>query len=209
MREAYLKVLRVTAFLSILLAGLIIVLGPDFTRLFLGEKWMPMIPAMQVLIFAGLVRSIQSTTGPLFYASGKPSIDTKWQLLRLFILVGLIYPFTIKWGIMGTSVVVFLSIFLSSIGFLFQATDVIKSSLTDIRKAIALPLINATIMVLCLFAIKAHADTVEIQFFLLLIIMGICIYLGLFCFFYRPANNTGQSFIRESFSTLIGNLYGK
>ena len=209
LREAYLKVLRVTAFLSILLAGLIIVLGPDFTRLFLGEKWMPMIPAMQVLIFAGLVRSIQSTTGPLFYASGKPSIDTKWQLLRLFILVGLIYPFTIKWGIMGTSVVVFLSIFLSSIGFLFQATDVIKSSLTDIRKAIALPLINATIMVLCLFAIKAHADTVEIQFFLLLIIMGICIYLGLFCFFYRPANNTGQSFIRESFSTLIGNLYGK
>ncbi len=209
LREAYLRVLRVTAFLSVLLAGFIMVLGPDFTRLFLGEKWIPMIPAMQVLVFAGLVRSFQSTTGPLFYASGKPSIDTKWQLLRLLILFGLIYPFTIKWGIMGTSVAVLLSIFISSIGFIFQATDVIKSGLNDIKAAIGLPLINAAIMVLCLFAIKAHADTIGIQFFLLLIIMGLCIYLGLFCFFYRSANTTGQSFIRESFSTLIGNLYGK
>jgi O-antigen/teichoic acid export membrane protein len=48
LREAYLKVLQITAFLSFPIAGLIFILAPDFTRLFLGEKWMPMVPAMQI-----------------------------------------------------------------------------------------------------------------------------------------------------------------
>ena len=43
LREAYLKVLQLTAFLSFPLAGLIFVLAPDFTKIFLGEKWLPMI----------------------------------------------------------------------------------------------------------------------------------------------------------------------
>jgi len=58
LREAYLKVLQITAFLSFPIAGLIFALAPDFTRIFLGEKWMPMVPAMQVLVFAGLARSV-------------------------------------------------------------------------------------------------------------------------------------------------------
>jgi len=44
LREAYLKVLQLTAFLSFSIAGLIFILAPDFTKIFLGEKWMPMVP---------------------------------------------------------------------------------------------------------------------------------------------------------------------
>ena len=76
LREAYLKVLQITAFLSFPIAGLIFVLAPDFTKIFLGEKWMPMVPAMQVLVFAGLSRAIAATAGYIFYAVGKPKIDT-------------------------------------------------------------------------------------------------------------------------------------
>ena len=124
-------------------------------------------------------------------------------------LFGLIYPFTSKWGITGTSVVVLLSIFISSIGFFVQATSVLNIGLNDIKGAIGFPLVSAGIMIVCLFALKAHADTVGIQLFVLLFIMGICIYLGLFIIFYRTAKNTGLSFIRQSFSILKGNLYGK
>ncbi|RKY42346.1 MAG: lipopolysaccharide biosynthesis protein, partial [Candidatus Omnitrophota bacterium] len=63
LREAYLKVLQLTAFLSFPIAGLIFVLAPDFTKIFLGEKWMPMVPAMQVLCIFGVTRALNATTG--------------------------------------------------------------------------------------------------------------------------------------------------
>jgi O-antigen/teichoic acid export membrane protein len=83
LREAYLKVLQVTAFLSFPIAGLIFVLAPGFTKIFLGEKWMPMVPAMMVLVLWGLIRSIGATTGPLFQSIGKPEMATKLQFIQL------------------------------------------------------------------------------------------------------------------------------
>ncbi|GAI54637.1 unnamed protein product, partial [marine sediment metagenome] len=42
LREGYLKTLQLTAFISIPLAGGIFILAPEFTTIFLGDKWMPM-----------------------------------------------------------------------------------------------------------------------------------------------------------------------
>jgi O-antigen/teichoic acid export membrane protein len=154
LREAYLKVLQLTAFLSIPIAGLIFVLAPDFTRILLGEKWMPMVPAMEVLVFAGLVRSIAATTGPIFQATGKPKIDTKWQIVRLFVIAVLIYPFTMKWGILGTSIVVFLSIFISNFGFCFKAVEITKCGGKNFANAIIFPIVSGVIMVLVILGLN-------------------------------------------------------
>ena len=86
LKDAYIKVLQLTAFLSFPMAGLLIVFALDFTNLFMGEKWIPMVPSLQVLSLAALGRSIMATTSPIFHATGKPQIDTKLQMIRLFIL---------------------------------------------------------------------------------------------------------------------------
>jgi O-antigen/teichoic acid export membrane protein len=101
--QAYLKVLRVTAFLSFPAAGLIFALGPAFTKIFLGSKWMPMVPAMQALCVFGIVRSIGSTMGAVIFAVGKPKVQTKVFFIQLVILATIIYPMGIKWGILGVA----------------------------------------------------------------------------------------------------------
>ena len=109
LRKAYLDVLQLTTFLSFPMAGLIFVLAPDFTRIFLGEKWMPMVMAMQMLCIFGLIRSIEAIAGPLFQAIGKPSIIVKLQLVKLLLLVIMIYPLTKHFGIAGTALTIILS----------------------------------------------------------------------------------------------------
>ncbi|MFQ6084592.1 MAG: lipopolysaccharide biosynthesis protein, partial [Candidatus Aminicenantia bacterium] len=146
LKEAYLKVLQLTAFISIPLAGGIFILAPEFTKIFLGDKWMSMVPAMQVLVFAGLVRSIAATTGPIFYAVGRPRIETRWQIVRLLVLAVLIYPFTIKWGILGASFAVFLSTFVSTTGFSFMVIRITTCEIKNFGRMIILPLINGIIM---------------------------------------------------------------
>lgn len=106
LRQAYLQTLQVVAFLSFPIAGGIAFFAPDFTRIFLGEQWMPMVPAMQVLAIWGLMRSLGAMSGSLFQGVGRPSILTSIQLAKLALLATLIYPFTVRWGMLGTALAV-------------------------------------------------------------------------------------------------------
>jgi O-antigen/teichoic acid export membrane protein len=198
LREAYLKVLQLTAFLSFPIAGLIFVLAPDFTMIFLGEKWMPMVPAMQILVFAGTVRSMAATTGPIFHAVGKPKIDTALQIIRLSVMAVLIYPFTIKWGIFGASIVVFLSIFISNIAFSLMGLKITRCGIKKFRKIIAVPLINSILMISSILVFKVYINRTEGLSFLLFIGVGVLVYLGATYLFDKYLNYRIRSLIMES-----------
>lgn len=194
--EAYLKVLQLTAFLSFPIAGLIFALAPDFTQIFLGEKWMPMVPAMQVLVLAGLVRSIAATTGPIFQAVGRPKIDTRWQVVRLFAIALPIYPCITRWGIFGVSIVVFLSMFVSNIGFSFSAVRIVKCGFKNFGKVVVFPLISGTALVLSIFALKTHIDTAGILNFILLASVGTLIYFIMIYIFDKHLDYNVRQFLR-------------
>ena len=203
LREAYLKVLQFTAFLSFPIAGLIFVLAPDFTKIFLGEKWMPMVPAMQVLVFAGLVRSIAATSGYIFYAVGKPKIDTRWQIVRLSVLAALIYPFTIKWGILGTSIVVFLSIFVSNIGFCFKAIKITNCGVKNFANTMIFPLTSGAIAVLVILGLKTTMG-IGIREFIIFTCMGVLTYLVIIYLSDKFFNYGIQTLIKESIRSFRG-----
>ncbi len=160
LKQAYLKTLQLTAFISVPLAGGIFILAPEFARIFLGDKWMPMVPAMQVLALEGLIRSIAATTGPIFQAVGRPSIDTKWQVVRLIVLAILIYPLSSRWGILGTSIAVFFSILISTIGFCIMVAKITKCGIREFGKSITLPLITGLFMVVVILVLKDKINTV-------------------------------------------------
>ncbi len=102
----YEKILQFVVLISMPLTGLIFILAPEYTRIFLGEKWMAIVPALRVLSVYGLLRALGATTGVVFIAIGKPHIRTKIQSLQLILLALIIYPLTISWGIVGTSAAV-------------------------------------------------------------------------------------------------------
>lgn len=202
LREAYLKVLLVTAFLSFPIAGLIFVLAPDFTKIFLGEKWMPMVPAMQVLVLAGLIRSIMATTGPVFEAVGKPEIATKWQVVRLIALGASIYPLTSLWEILGASVAVFLSNLTSAVGFILMVLKITSCKRGEWIKAMSFPLIAVLFMALSMFVFKftfQDANTViKIQTFFMLAGVGILTYFVVIYLLDRYTNYGLRLLIKES-----------
>lgn len=155
LREAYLKVLKFTSFLTFPLTGIIFSLSPEFVRIFLGYKWMPMVPAMQALVLAGLLRAIISTTGPLFYSVGKPKIDTRCQVIRFIVLAICIYPLILRSGLVGASVAVILSVFISGVFFSIYAVQLISVSSKEFLRELGIPLGNTIIFVSFIFGIKS------------------------------------------------------
>ena len=201
LRDAYLKILQLTAFLSIPVACLIFVLAPDFTLIFLGEKWMPMVPAMQVLVFAGMVRSIAATGGPIFHAVGKPKIDTIMQIIRLFILAILIYPLTINWGIFGASVAVFFSTFISAFGFVLAVMKIIKCRSNDYFKILLYPLINGAIVILFIHALR-NIIGVSVWSFIVFSCVGVFGYIAIAYLFDKIFDYKMQSHFKEYINVL-------
>jgi lipopolysaccharide exporter len=150
--EAYLKILQLTAFLSFPLAGIILVLAPDFIRIVYGHKWLPMLPAVQILVLAGLARSIAATAGPLLHATGNPKVETFWQSMRFSVLLLSIYPLTKHWGIMGTAISVFLSIVIATFGFLAAVTTLTHCYGPRFKSALIIPF-TATALVIFIIQI--------------------------------------------------------
>ncbi|MBA7668913.1 Lipopolysaccharide biosynthesis protein WzxC [subsurface metagenome] len=179
LREAYLKVLQLTAFLSFPIAGLIFILAPDFTRIFLGEKWMSMVPAMQVLTVYGMLRSIGATNGPVFQAIGRPDISTKLQFLNVLMLAIFIYPLTMEWDILGTSIAVSLcSVLKAPISF-YIATKVVRCSFREFLKKIWIPFLNISMTIGCIYFVQlTFPEQSGIPWFSLLCVIGIILYIG-------------------------------
>jgi lipopolysaccharide exporter len=167
LRQAYLRFLQVVSVLSFPLAALIVALAPEFVLLFLGAKWMPMVPAMQILALTGLVRALINTTDPLFHGVGKPGIETRWQLVRLMILAALIYPLTSRWGIEGASAAVLLSLFLSNFGFARDAIRVSGCGLGGYMKMVSVPLVGGAAAAAAIFGLKGILSVGLFEFVLL------------------------------------------
>lgn len=185
LREAYLKVLQITAFLSFPISGLIFVLAPDFTRIFLGEKWMPMVPAMKALVLWGLIRSIGGTTGPIFQAIGRPEKITKYLLVQLVMLIILIYPTTMYWGIFGTSfAVLFSSIGANALAF-YAAIKITNCGIYNFLRFISFPLISTLLAIVPIFILKVFWVTpnISLTIFILSILSYGLVYFGVMYIF--------------------------
>ncbi len=176
-REAYLKVLQVTVFISIPLAAGIFVLAPDFAKIFLGEKWLPMVPAMRVLVLSGLVRSVQATTGPVFLAVSRPEIEPRWQMIRLLIMAVLIYALTSHWGLLGASIAVLTSTVVSTIGFALMVLRVTKCRIYSFIQKTIFPFINALFMTIILLMLSNFISSVNMWVFFCFVSCGIITYL--------------------------------
>jgi O-antigen/teichoic acid export membrane protein len=109
LHKGYSRVAGLSATLSMPIAVAVVVLGTDFIQVFLGEKWLPMAPALAVLAVAALVKSIASTGSPLFKGSGNPRFEFEMQLVRAVTLVVAILPLSRSWGMVGAATAVVLS----------------------------------------------------------------------------------------------------
>ena len=140
LKDGYFKVLEITVFLSIPVAGAIFLLAPDFTEVFLGQKWLPMVSALQVLCFFGVIRSIGATMGPILYGTGRPKVQTKVSAVQLLFLAIVIYPLTISLQILGTSLAVLVSNLLGFILITRETKAILNFRYGEVCTVLAVPL---------------------------------------------------------------------
>jgi lipopolysaccharide exporter len=102
----FVRSLTLTSLLVFPTAALIAGLSGIFTPVLLGERWLPIVPLLQVLALYGLLRAIGGTTGAVFLSVGRPDIRTRIHVGQFLLLLAVIYPLARWQGALGVGLAV-------------------------------------------------------------------------------------------------------
>jgi O-antigen/teichoic acid export membrane protein len=175
LKAGYFKSVQLTSLIIFPIAGGLMVLAYDFTEIVLGEKWLPMVPALKIFCVLGPLKCMQRAS--VFKGLGRPDILTKLACLRFVLMAVGIYPLTVKLGMVGTSLSVLLpSLVLQPMGFYhLQKLTGIKT--LDVLKLLSFPFASTLIMILCIMAAKNMLVSVSLVSLISLIFLSMAVYL--------------------------------
>jgi len=176
LREAFLKVLYLNSLIVLPLSVIFAVVADWFIVLFLGDKWLLAYHPLLILLIFGTMRSLQASSGTIFFVLNKPYINTILQTVTLVGLLILIYPMIVWKGIIGGALAITGSFLISFIIQQFYITKELRLNFYDLFRPVKTPFISSFIMLLILYFIKPLFKPTYI-YFVLLCLAGCLIYL--------------------------------
>lgn len=141
LKRYYTQILKYTAFISFPVCALIALAAPEFVRFFLSDKWLPIVVPTQLLCIFGITRTLNATAHMVFLGMGKPRISTTGNLVQLILMALIIYPLTIKWGLIGAVIAVIVPNIVHLAYCIFRLKDFISISFKELGESIYLPFI--------------------------------------------------------------------
>ena len=104
LQKSFNLVLRNVVRISVPMTLVLFFTAHEFTLVLIGEKWLPMVPILKLLILYSFLRAIFDDAGAFLTAVGKPQIVSKYISLQALVLLGLT-PVLVKWlGVDGAAV---------------------------------------------------------------------------------------------------------
>ena len=140
--EACGKIIEAALFILLPLTFLIILLAKDFTLIFLGENWLPMVPVLKILSLLGFFRGLANVFSPIHLAVNQPKIQSKNKTIEIVLFLLLVYPFTVKWGLIGTSWAVTAVYLVSAFVNILGSASIVPAFFSMLLKASWIPLMS-------------------------------------------------------------------
>lgn len=155
-----LKLTRWTAFLVLPLIAFMTCSASELLLLAYTPKYVAMAVPFTILCLQILARTEAMVLASMYLAVGQPHLQRRFAIIRALIIIGLIYPASVRFGPLGTVVVIVLSNFSVLLMQVLKARDTIDLKLSSYIRSyvpgllLALPVI-ATISLLRLFSIDS------------------------------------------------------
>jgi O-antigen/teichoic acid export membrane protein len=154
--KAFTMVSWIVTALAIPFVLVIFVTASDIIKLLYGERWLPSVPFLSILVIISAFWPLFENLSTLFVAVGKPKVNL-WSVAvqgTVLALVGL--PLTITWGVLGTCIAVGTAA-VARMGFMFWA--VARQLSINVRAIIDMPVIAGLLAFLAYFLLgKILAD---------------------------------------------------
>lgn len=179
LRAAYLKSISFIAIVTFPMMSGLFVVAEDLIRVAMGEKWLPILPVLQILVWVGMAQSIGTTVGTIYLSTANVRRMFQLTLLGTAMLVSGV-AIGLNWGIEGVAA----GYAIGSLSFmcvsLSVALRIIGLRMRHLLISIIRPFAAAISMLVILMGTTAAMGEVRADLRLLLTIAsGITLYVGL------------------------------
>ncbi len=141
-----------------------------------GERWLPMVPVLYIILLLALLKALDYMINPLFMGIGKPKVTTIVLAVQSVIMFSLIIALTQKYGMVGTGLAVLASLFVAEFILLLKLRKEINLRFRALVKIAALPLLGSLTMAAALHFAKTVVFPDTLPIFILYIAAGAIIY---------------------------------
>ncbi|MFC4357724.1 lipopolysaccharide biosynthesis protein [Halobium salinum] len=178
LREGYFRTVQLSTLIGFPMATGIIIVAPEFVRVFFGVKWLQMVPLMQVLGIWGALRALGANVGAVFKSVGRPDIETKLQVIRVLLSVVLLIPLSNRFGVVGVAyTIIVTTVFIQPLTVRF-VLNIIDGSAIRLIRLILFPLSASIVMGGLLVVVKDLANFAsDIVLLTLLVGLGAIFYI--------------------------------
>ncbi len=100
--DIYVRMIGTIAFVVVPLMMGVFICAPEIVRIFLGEKWLPMIPLLRIFVLCGIFQSIGTTVGNIYLSQGKADRQFNLQTVGTLIVTVSVGA-GLRWGVVGVA----------------------------------------------------------------------------------------------------------
>jgi O-antigen/teichoic acid export membrane protein len=176
LRTAYLQALSMLMFIVVPASAGLICLTDPLIYVVYGEKWLPATIPLQVFAVFGVPRALLIFNGYLFEGIGKPHIAFQLGLLRLAIVLPLIIPAVMAYGLLGAAVIVVSGAVVQCLVGLLYLRRYTKIRLPEVVATIWRPLWSASLMSLIVIGASNLLDPRTLTGLSTAVLSGVAVY---------------------------------
>ena len=177
LKGAFLRTVAAVATAATPIAVGTFLLAPDAVPLLLGDKWVPIVPAVCILVVFGYARSLGAINGSLFRGTGNMRHDTVSVALKLLCLGALIYPLTRAYGIVGTAFATTVPVWVSQSYAVRHVCRITSYRLSEYLACLAAPLVGSAGMAVGVVLLRSTMP-LGVARVLLCVALGAAIYVA-------------------------------
>jgi O-antigen/teichoic acid export membrane protein len=172
-RKAYYTATQLTSLIAFPAFLGVAALAPELVVLLFGKQWIPSIPVMQVLSFAGIFKAVTFLKGSVFIAMGKP-YWTLWLGLLNAVLNLIGFILAVRWGIVAVASAYVIRGYLVFPISQWVVSRLIQISILAYLRQFIVPLLGASVMVMVILGAKQFLESsVNSQ-----VLLAVCIGIG-------------------------------
>lgn len=177
--ETFYNVTQWTCLITFPVFFSVIILSPELIVTLFGEKWLNVIPIMQILNLVGIIRGITLFQKSAFIALGKPNLQFKLGLINS-ILNFIFCLIAIPWGVKAIAIAYVMSDYVAFPIGQWMLTKLIHISIPKYINQFIAPFLNSVIMIITIYLFKKIFSYLLIDSWIILVsctLIGVIVYI--------------------------------
>lgn len=172
LRMEYVRGVRLVVAVVVPISVAIVVLAHDIVTALYGAKWAAAAVPLQILAIFGCFQALWMLNGYLYNAIGKPYIDFYMNASRLVLVLGMLYPLTVSYGLAGASLAVAMPMAVQFVVGVYLSRRVIGVPVVATVRPVGVALAQGAVLAVVLVAAKSVVVSDSVPGLVLLILLG-------------------------------------